>query len=891
MNKVLIVIGLIFSFGCTQIEDPKTYKIGFSQCFSEDSWRLQMQMDMSRQVELIPNVSLVIKDGKGSTEKQILDIKEFLEEGIDALIVSPNESEPLTELINEVYRLGIPVVVVDRKIDNDNYSAYIGADNISVGRIAGELVTMNCAKSCRIVEVWGLEGSSPAKERHQGFVSYLESKKMDYQLFKIEGDWKESSITKSVIDKIIDLKPDVIYAQNDFMAAEIARKLSALNIYLPIIGTDGLSDGGGGMELVRNGTLTATVLYPTGGNEAVEIVDKILKGERFSKYNRLEAIAINNENVDMLLALSKKTEQLQELISEQNASILNGERVLNGQRRRFYLLISLIVLSSLTTIGLVWITMRNIGANKKLAVQNQQLEEQSEKLELLTRAQLESTDEKLRFFTNISHELKTPLALIKLPLEDVLMSVKDVGIKRELNLALKSVRRLSSLVDDLLDFRKIESDRVILSTYDVEVDKFFEIYFKEFSAIAKRMDIQFTFSKELRVRHVIFDPEAMDKIVTNLLSNAFKFTPTKGSIQFEVSQSAKNLKIRVVDSGTGIQAMHVPYIFDRYYQGNSGLFSGSGLGLALTKELVELHEGRIELETELGVGTIFTIRIPLKKIENEKVVYVGGAPRNYLEKRRLPLIERIQSLTPRVERDINETSPTILLVEDDGDFGGYLERKLSSRFNTIWFKDANSALNYLRTNFVDLIITDVMLPGVNGIEFVKQLRSMDGGQKTPVIVATAISDDQVRIDIKNSGSQEFLSKPFSIELLESTIHSLVRKNENVSSDSSQELKYKISAIIEKNFADPNFGTGELAQLIGMSRVQLYRKTKDLFKDSIGAVINSTRLSKAFDLIQTTELNISEIADQCGFSNASYFSKSIKMRYGFTPQQLRQQRLD
>lgn len=890
MRALIIVLsGLILFLGCSSSTESEKYIVGFSQCFGEDAWRMQMQEEMIRQAALIPDIELIIVDGEGSTLKQIQDIKDLQNKGIDALIVSPNESEPLTELVNEVFSSGTPVIVVDRKIENENYSAYIGADNISVGRIAGELTFgMVNTETCKIVEVWGLMGSSPARERHQGFISYLNSTNLNYELLELHGDWTGTSMTNSIIDDILRFDPDVIYSHNDFMASEITRKLSALNIFKPIIGTDGLSSPSGGMELVKNQTLASTVLYPTGGSEAIEIAYNILSGENYIKSNVLNALAIDRDNVNLLLAQSNKTKQLQSIISKQNTAIVEGERILIGQRKRFYLLSSLIAVIALTTIGLIVILWRNKKINNQLAIQNQRLEEQSEKLSLLSESQKLATDEKLRFFTNISHELKTPLSLIKVPIEEVLRNSQDPSVKKELNLALKSTRRLSSLVDDLLDFRKIESKGVRIRTYDVNLKEYFEIFHKEFLNAAKRLKIEFTFTDELKLDSAIFDPEAMDKIVTNLLSNAFKFTPQNGSVQLEILNSSNNLKIRVIDSGTGIQEQHLPYIFDRYYQGNSALFPGSGLGLALTKELVELHNGSIDIETEIGVGTIFTVKIPLAKFENDRVMYVGGVPKNYLQKRKLPLFEAIASITPRAERDINETSPKVVLIEDDSDFGSYIEGKLSSNYNTLWFKDGKTALNHLKKERVDVIITDVMLPGKNGIEIIDELKNLELTKDTPIIVASALSNEQIRIDAKRYGAHEFLNKPFSIELLESSITSLVKRTMVKNQDNEQDLKYRISTIIEKNYGNPHFGTGDLASELGISRVQLYRKTKDLFKESIGAVINSTRLSKAHDLIVSSNLNMSEIADKCGFSNASYFSKSVKSRYGFTPNQIRQQ---
>lgn len=890
--KLIVLSGLIFLVSCTQSRTTPVKKIGFSQCFSDDAWRIEMQEDMVRQAALLPNIELIIKDGEGSTEKQIQDIKNLYKDGIDALIVSPNESEPLTEIVNEVYKSGIPVIVVDRKIENENYSAYIGADNIAVGTIAGELVTELTSKSSiRIAEVWGLMGSSPARERHQGFISHLNSNNINYELLELFGDWTGSSITPSIIDDLIQFNPDIIYAHNDFMAAEIARKLSAINVFKPIVGTDGLSTLGGGMELVNNGILSSTVLYPTGGNEAIRICNNILSGENYIKSNLLEAISITDKNVQLLLAQSNKTKELQSIISKQNTAIVEGEKVLNTQQNRFLLLVILISIIALTTIGLVLIIWRNQRINNQLASQNQKLEEQSEKLELLSQLEQQSTDEKLRFFTNVSHELKTPLSLIKVPLEEVIRSTSDRNIQKELSLALKSTRRLGSLVEELLDFRKLQSQGIQLRTFDVQLNDYFEVFYNEFSSASKRLGIQFNFINELKIDHAIFDPEAMDKIVSNLLSNAFKFTPKGGAIGIEISNSPNNLKIRVNDSGSGIQRRHLPYVFDRYYQGNSALFPGSGLGLALTKELVELHNGTIEIETELGEGTIFTVKIPLQKFKSERVAYIGGAPQNYIDKRKAPIKEKVESIAPRAEREHNETSPTIMLIEDDNDFGDYLQSKLASKYNTLWFKNAKTALNHLNKESVDAIITDVMLPGMNGIELVQTIRSNEETKHIPIIVATALNNDQVRIDLKNLDVQEFLAKPFSIELLESSLKQSINRKHASDSSTEQNLKHRISAIIEEHYSNPNFGTGDLAKALNMSRVQLYRKTKDLFSDPIGSVINSTRLAKAHDLIISSSLNISEIANQCGFTNASYFSKSVKARYGFTPNQIRQQRYD
>ncbi len=886
------------------------FLIGFSQCGLHEDWRMNMEAEMERELMFHDDLSIIIKQAGDDSYLQIKQIKEFVNSKIDLLIVSPNEIQPVQEAIEDVYKKGIPVILIDRRVDSEFYTAYVGGDNYGIGKVAASYIANRLNNKGEIVEILGALSISPALERTSGFNETLKNYPELKNISQITTNWAENAVADN-LPKVLTQHPNVnaIYAFNDELAKEASNVVNSWSKdnNILIIGIDGLPNVGGGIELVEKEIISASLIYPTGGKEAIQIAAKILHNQVFQKNNLLPTTLIDPSNVDITRIQFQNINALQEDITKSK----NMLELLNGRYRdQQILLFVTLVLLALVAILLVMylrsfkrlkISNKNLGKQKEeISAQNTELKRLSDELEKITQ-------ERLRFYTNISHEFRTPLTLISGPI-DKLSKIKKLSAEQKelLHIAQKNITILLKLIEQIIDFRKYELGKYDFSPVSANLIKHFIDWNELFAEVAKRKQIDFKMEAFQEDDFVLdFDVEKMERIYTNLLSNAFKFTPKGGAIKVKLSKEIIDrrecVKVNVLNSGKPIQESKIKEIFDRFYQAGSKT-GGSGIGLALVKGYIDLHHGKIEVTNQNGF-VYFTFSIPIKQEESIEKEEEGKDPEMVAIGREDKIKDIITGINENEdsfafddEFDAEKTS--ILLIDDHPGIRSYLKSLLKDKYAVFEACDGIEGIRKAVRYIPDLIISDVMMPGIDGVEMCRHLKKEISTSHIPIILLTANVQDEKCILGFESGADDYISKPVNNEILEVRIRKLIEGRKQLkalygTSSSSGKNKAEINCIeesfidkfedlIEKQIQDTELSVDFISKEMGLSRIQLYRKVKALTNYSPIEYLTIYRLKKAVHLMTITEIPLSQIAYQVGFSAPSYFSKVFRKYYDKSP---------
>ncbi len=523
---------------------------------------------------------------------------------------------------------------------------------------------------------------------------------------------------------------------------------------------------------------------------------------------------------------------------------------------------------------------------------------------------LHEVDElKSRFFTNISHEFRTPLTLILGPVKQMIERTKDERNKNELQVVHKNAKSLLGLVNELLDISKLESGNMKLQASPQNIIPLLKALVQSFCSYAERKKINLKFNSNGQEIIVYIDQEKIKKIITNLLSNAFKFTPEGGEIKVLANiKDEAFVEISIRDNGTGIPKENISKIFDRFYQvdgSHTRKQEGTGIGLSLTKELVELHKGKIEVESEEGKGTTFTISIPLgkKHLKAEEICETYENEVQYNSQKSVNIVECEIEL-PRIDlisdTGNNNGNPILLIVEDNSDIRNYIKNILEKNYKIFEAIDGEDGWNKSVENIPDLIISDVMMPKMDGFQLCNKLKTDERTSHIPVILLTAKAAKQDKIEGFETGADEYIMKPFETDELKARIKNLIDQRKRLhehfrkhgifeieeSRFTSADKKFlkKVFNTITENISDPSFNVEVLSELIAVSRSVLHKKIVSLTGEPPVELIRRIRLTKGAELIEKKFGNISEIAFEVGFNNPAHFSEYFKKQFGVTPSQ-------
>jgi signal transduction histidine kinase/CheY-like chemotaxis protein len=911
-QKRLLLFGCLlvgmFLTGCNRSDEKKKFKIGFSQCTMFDDWRKTMVNEMTRELIFYDNMELILKDAEGDNQKQANQILELMDEKIDLLIVSPNEADPITPAVEKVFAKGIPVIIVDRKINSSSYTAYVGADNKYIGETIGRYVANLLNRKGNVVEVWGLKGSTAFIERHRGFKEAI-SKYPEIKVTPIEGDWGVKRDAEAAFRDLI-LKGssyDLVFAHNDIMALAAHRVYQDLGTETRIdfIGVDGLAGPGGGMENVSKGVLKASALYPTGGDRAIQVASDILTGRSFERENLLKTVVIDSSNVFVMQMQAEKILHQQKDILRQDVKNQEQIQVFNSQRILIYfLLASLVVLIVVSGIAiLAWRDKKEAnwkleGKSREIAAQRDTIVEMADKAEV-------AIQEKLKFFTNISHEFKTPLTLIMGPADSLLTAgteLKDRS-KQQVLLIKKNAARLLRLINQLMDFRKIEEKKMSIHASENDIVQFSNDIISSFQDLAKSRKIQLLFSSDHSSLNVWFDPGMLDKVIFNLLSNAFKFTPDRGRIAVSIAldKDRKNILMSVEDNGEGMSKESFQHAFDRFYSGEA--LGGTGLGLSLSKELMELHHGDLVLTSEKGKGTRFCIVLPAGN-EHFSESEIQITPAAYSRNPAYYFLEdpSIQSRQAEEDDTILSKEKTLLIIEDNEELRGFLKNQFAPYYNVTEAVNGIEGLRMVFETVPDIVICDVMIPGKDGFEVTRTLKNDLRTSHIPVVILTAKGATEQRIEGIQTGADDYITKPFAFDLLHERLRALLRTRDALREHYSQDISIEhtatpsgldkkflnnFRALVEKNIDNSDFNVNDIGPELGMSRVQVYRKVKALLDCSVYDYIVSVRLKKAQYFLLNTDKTVAEISSEVGFSSPNYFSTAFKAKFNVTPKEFKQ----
>lgn len=906
---------LFLSVACSRKEAD--YTIAVSQC-SEDDWRAQMNKEILREALFYPGVNIEVYQAHDDNVRQIQDIESLIKKKVDLLIVAPNEAEAITPVIEKVYDAGIPVILVDRKINSEKYTAYVGADNYEIGRRAGEYIADRLKGKGRVIEIAGLKGSTPAVERHRGMVEALKAAPDVQVIASVEAGWFQQKAGE-VMDSLLDVYPqvDLVFAQNDRMAIgayEKARQKKRTG-QIAFVGVDAVTDG---VESVAGGRLDATFIYPTGGDKVMQVAMAILRGEPYQRENILSTALVNRANARVMQMQMKHILTLDQKIELLNRQLDDYFLRYSAQKMFLYACVVILVLAGFLFFFLVrafWVKNR---LNTELSSQKQQLEQQRDQLQaqrdqliVLSRQLEEATHAKLAFFTSVSHDFRTPLTLIADPINQ-LLEEKHLGERERnmLEIVRKNVAVLLRLITQILDFQKYEHGKLALRLSEFNALECIKDWTEAFHTLAFRKHIQFEVKAEGDVAQYVMvaDAEKIERITYNLLSNAFKFTLEKGEIKVVLSRIEQNnqacICMEVRDTGIGMSEEHIHHVFEHFYQIDVQ-HTGSGLGLALVEAFVNLHRGTVQVESGKGKGTCFRVILPMKQEGEVKGLTEKNEALEILQEGAVLDAgqETLHQWTENTGVEESADKEMVLVIDDNQDVRDYVKMLLQDKYVVVEAVNGLEGVKQAMKYVPDVVVCDVMMPVMDGIACCKRLKSELQTSHIPVLMLTAYAMDEQRIQGYDSGADAYLTKPFNAKLLMTRIRNLIdnRKRlkslaEDVTGGGKQSLGEvdkgfveKLKTLIDEKMGDSELSVEDLGAELGLGRVQLYRKTKSLTGYAPNELLRIARLKKAASLLASSEKTVAEITYEVGFSSPSYFTRCYKDYFGESPSEFLKRR--
>ena len=921
---LVIYIGLGLSLAACK-QQPKKFVIGVSQC-SEDNWRNKLNDELKMGEYLNDSIIVKLASSNDDNVLQNKQVNQFVDEGVDLLVISPNQLSAISKAVERAYEKGIPVILYDRISNTDKYTAFIGCDNYHIGKSMGTFIAQKLQGKGRIVEICGLDGSSPAMERHLGFMDAIKPYPGIQVITSEEGNWKEEGgvqAMKRILKKTQDF--DYVFAHSDRLAwgAYEAAKQMGLQHRYKFTGVDGMATKGGGLELVRDGIFEASYLYPTKGDEVIALAMKILKHQPFERKNYLSTSIITQENAELTLMEARDAERQAHNLKALHKQV---DRYLSDYNSQKVMLIGLCLFLLVCIVAAAMIFRSYVvkaklneelaRTNGELKRVNGELESKNAELKRLNEEVLELTHSRLVFFTNISHELRTPLTLIADPVE---MLLEDSGIKGKSRELLKMVKRnavaLQQLVSSILDFRKIQNGKMELILYRFDLVKALKMWVGDFQLTAERKQIKLhlDITDSVGSQEVVADKEKIARVVFNLLSNALKYTPAGGDIFVSLKDENGKFRLDVRDTGKGISQEEAGKIFERFFQAK-GAASGTGIGLALVKSFVELHHGEARVESELGKGSDFFVVIPREQEDKSLVIHTDvdnvdnsvntslSECKTLICESELQYIDDGEKKSGKVQQLLSEhaNKPTILVIDDNNDIRQYEHTLLQDDYIVLEAADGKEGLDIAKKEVPDLVICDVMMPVMDGLEFTQNLKTHTATSHIPVIMLTAKNLEEHRAEGYEHGADSYITKPFHSKVLLARIENLLKQRKLLKhlfqgtleaeqeiadshlEDRDKQFVKQLHAIIQKNLSDSEFGVEDIGKQIGLSRVQLYRKVKAMTGSSVVDLLRKARLAKAKRLLESRSMSVSEVAYDVGFSAPSYFTKCFKDEYGMLP---------
>lgn len=898
-RQIVLILLTITIAVCSCKEHKTRYVIGVSQC-SDDVWRTKMNEELKIAAFAYSGVDLRIASAQDDADLQIKQIQQFADEKVDILIVAPEQAK-VDAAIKKVHDAGIPVIVFDRRTQPDAYTAYIGADNKEMGRSMALYLSSQTKGQQRILEITGLSSSSPAIERGSGFNSEVEQHDKLKVVERLYCNWTEQRAYQMVDSMLSVPHPDFncVFAHNDRMAMGARKAILKHRINtedITFLGIDAIPSKGGGMQMVRDGELAASYIYPTRGDEVMKLAIDILEAHKYNKENLLSSALVSKDNANVLLMQNDEMKRQTDKLISLRQRVESTTNAFDTQRNYLLLLLLLVCM-------LIAVCALAIKAYITKAKYNRQLKISVDKQKQMTDDMQRMTQEQLRFFTNISHELRTPLTLISGPAEQLSESNGVKGADRTLvDMIKRNTGILTQMVNEILEFRKVQNEKAQLTPNRFCAAKEIRVWAADFSTVAERKGIKMQILTDgYDDDFIIADKEKLAHIYFNLMTNALKYTPHGGCITTSLTHRDGRLILSVTDTGKGMATDDQKHIFERFYQAADSV-GGTGIGLALVKAYTDLHGGKASVESEPNRGSTFTIDIPdtqpgydANKDKQNDVHVDSNLVDDYTAKNLRA--ERNTAKIMGIE-DYDSDRPLLLLVDDNASMRSYLRSILQADFNIVEAQNGEEGLTVARQQVPQLVVSDVMMPVMDGLELCSRLKANVSTSHIPVLLLTARSLEEQRTEGYATGADSYIIKPFSADTLKARIHNLLRNRtmlrqlfsgnvgendeEKSLGEHDRDFVSRLRKAINCHIPDSEYSVEDLGKEMLLSRVQLYRKVKALTGYSVVDLLRKARLAKARQMLEQTSMSISEIAYAVGFATPSYFAKRFKEEYGKSP---------
>lgn len=902
-SSLLVCLSLVCLSTCflACTSGKKTYVIGVAQC-SEDSWRMKLNDELRDATYLHDNVELHVVSADDNDKHQIRQINAFMNEDVDLLIVSPNQMNTVTPAIDRAYDSGIPVVLFDRKTDSGKYTAFVGADNEKIGRTIGEYIATRLGGKGTVVEIRGLEGSSPAIERHKGFVSAIRKYPGIRLLASESGTWLQQS-GDSVAAKMFarGIVPDYVFGQNDRMAhgAWLAARRCGLEGRIRFVGIDALPGEGGGIELVRDGVLDASYIYPTRGDIVMQQALSILEGRPYERDLYMKAALVTKDNAETMLMQAEEMSHISDQLEKLHRRV-DFFFTQYSHQKVYFLLCAIILLLVIVAFA---------AFNRMVMVRR--------------RMERETAEAKMAFFTDMSHDLRTPLTLIADPVERILDDENLTGRQRHmLGIVRRNAALLLKLVGEILDLRKIQGGKMDLTVTEFNLADAVRLWVDDFKPLAASYEVTIVQKADGDLT-VKADYYKVERICYNLISNSLKYNRKGGTVTVEAVRRGGSVEITVADTGVGIPKDVVSRVFDKFYRVRGG-GSGTGVGLAVVKAFAELHGGRVSVKSVEGEGSEFKVELP-QKVENA-ILSTPDTLSKHPEGREPDMQKQRKAWIEDVDDDIDgnrqgmsstltsgglgyvaepdgtsASRPLALVVDDNADVREYVAHLLGGEYDVRQAADGKEGLGMALKTVPDLIVCDVKMPVMDGLEMCRRVKAETATSHVPVILLTSNAQENQRAEGYDCGADAYITKPFSSKVLLSRVRNLLENRKRLKyvyasgaddeardeADPDSRFMADFGRVVRERMSDSSLSVETISSALGLSRVQMYRKVKQLTGQSPVEIIRVTRLKKAERLLKTTQMTVSEISYDVGFSSPSYFSKCFKDYFGVQPGEMRE----
>lgn len=887
----LFISFILLLYSCSS--GSAKYKIGVSQGL-DDQWSNYSVGEIQREAALYPNLDVEIKTTHANGKIQSEDINHFVNKGVDVLIILANNDIGMEEAIKNAYDKGIPVILYDGKIKSDKYTTYVSADNYQIGYNAGKYACQLLNEKGNIVEIYAWAKMSAEIERHEGFAKAISEYPNVHIIAELSGEYNMAVKTKQIDDLIRkQIEIDLVFAMNDETALVVYDYYDKKKIKRPmIIGVDAIPETGGGIDAILNNKIDATFIYPTGGDKLIELSNKILRGEPIDKKIILNSSVVNRSNVWILQMQNELIKEQQQKVDNINSLLSKAMVQFSNQKTILYSTIFILILITILLVVSItaYVNMRRL--NRILKKQKEQVMDLSKQLE-------DETNAKLRFFTNISHEFKTPLTLISGPIQTLLKSESLSKEQSQLvNIANRNIETLHNLIVQIMQFRSYEEGYMKPHFEKGDLRKFLEELNVSFHDYAKRNHINLQFYSEPDTIFMQFDKNYIEKIYFNIISNSFRYAKKDIKIRLTIKnlEGTDYVDLLIHNDGKEIPIDEVDKLFNYFFKLDSS-DRGTGIGLAFTKSLVSAHNGTIIMYSQPGEGVTVCISLPL-----EQKIDMSGEDLNYYKKgytkNELNLEEQDHNtrMILSSEEYPDSDCPILLIIEDNINIRYLIKTLFKSKYKIMEAEDGEVGIKIAGRIIPDLIICDIMMPHKDGFEVTRILKSNVITSHIPIIILTACTEDEQKMLGFEYGADAYIQKPFNNDLLEINVRKLIEgrlklkefysNNINLLDKRSlknveQQFLDKFEQFVVDNIDNSNLDITDITQYLGFSRAQLYRKIKSLTNCSPTDMIRVIRLKYAAS-IMLKGISVTDAAYLSGFSSPSYFTKSFKDFFKMNP---------